>query len=212
MTTMPDYARLPVILLLALLINALIFGAIQYMVGNPRMRLDDATNVDIANFIRMTEQSREVRSRRDPKAPEKPVQEQQQQLQQLAQASSGNLSGLAVDIPDVDVELSAEFGSDIAIARELIPLVRIPATYPQRAVQRGIEGYVILRFVVTETGSVEDPEVLRAEPPDVFERSAIRAVLRWKYQPQIKDGKPVRVVSMTKIIYGLVGDEADGED
>jgi len=85
---MSDHARLPLILLVAFLINALIFGAIQYMVGNPRMRLDDATNVDIANFIRMTEQSREVRSRRDPKAPQKPQQEQQQQLQQLDACAS----------------------------------------------------------------------------------------------------------------------------
>lgn len=207
---MPDYARLPMIVLVAFLINALIFGAIQYMVGNPRMRLDDATNVDIANFIRMTEQSREVRSRRDPKAPQKPQQEQQQQLQQLAQASSGSLSGLAVDIPDVDVDFGADFGSDIAVARELIPLVRIPAEYPQRALLRGIEGYVILRFVITETGSVVDPEVLRAEPANMFESSARRAVTRWKYQPQVRDGKPVRVVSMTKIIFELLDDDEEG--
>lgn len=207
---MPDYARLPVIVIAAFLINALIFSAIQYMVGNPRLRLDEATNFDIANFIRMTEQSREVRSRRDPTAPEKPQQEEQQQIRQLAQASSGNLSGLAVDIPDVDLDLGLDFGSDIAIARELIPLVRIPAEYPQRALMRGVEGYVILRFVVTETGSVVDPEILRSEPPGMFDGSAKRAVVRWKYQPQIRDGKPTRVVSMTKIIFALI--KEDGED
>jgi len=85
--------------------------------------------------------------------------------------------------------------------------VRIPAEYPQRALLRGVEGYVILRFTITETGSVIDPEVLRAEPANMFESSARRAVMRWKYQPQVRDGKPVRVVSMTKIIFELLDDE-----
>jgi len=204
---MPQALRLPAVLLIALLINALIFGIIQYMVGNPRLRLADATNIDIANFIRMQEQPREVRSRRDPKAPEKPRQEQQQQLQQLAQNTGGNLSDLAVDIPDLQIDLGLDFGSDIEIARELIPLVRIPPEFPQRAAARGIEGYVILRFTVTETGSVDDPEVLRADPPGYFELAAKRAVLRWKYQPQIRDGKPARVMTLTRITFQLAQEE-----
>ena len=150
---MPTAIRLPAILIIAFLINAIIFGMIQYMVGNPRIRLTEAETFDIANFIRMQEQSREVRSRRDPQAPQKPQQEQQQQLQQLASAAGGNISDLAVDIPDLQIDLGLDIGGDIQIARELIPLVRIPPEFPQRAAARGIEGYVILRFVVTETGS-----------------------------------------------------------
>ena len=200
---MPSALRIPVILLIAFLINAFIFGVIQYMVGNPRIRLTDAQEFDIANFIRMQEQSREVRSRRDPKAPEKPQQEQQQQLRQLAQASGGNISDLAVDIPDLEIDIGLDIGGDIQIARELIPLVRIPPEFPQRAAARGVEGYVILRFTVTETGSVADPEVLRANPPGFFELAAKRAVMRWKYQPQIRNGKPTRVLTLTRITFQL---------
>ena len=200
---MPSALRIPAVLLIAFLINAFIFGVIQYMVGNPRIRLTDAQEFDIANFIRMQEQSREVRSRRDPKAPEKPQQEQQQQLRQLAQASGGNISDLAVDIPDLEIDIGLDIGGDIQIARELIPLVRIPPEFPQRAAARGVEGYVILRFTVTETGSVADPEVLRANPPGFFELAAKRAVMRWKYQPQIRNGKPTRVLTLTRITFQL---------
>ncbi len=200
---MPSALRIPTVLLIAFLINAIIFGVIQYMVGNPRIRLTDAQEFDIANFIRMQEQSREVRSRRDPKAPEKPQQEQQQQLRQLAQASGGNISDLAVDIPDLEIDIGLDIGGDIQIARELIPLVRIPPEFPQRAAARGVEGYVILRFTVTETGSVADPEVLRANPPGFFELAAKRAVMRWKYQPQIRNGKPTRVLTLTRITFQL---------
>ena len=203
MTALPSTFRIPTILLVALLVNAIIFGVIQYMVGNPRLRLTEATEFDIANFIRVHEQSREVRSRRDPKAPEKPQQEQQQELRQLAQATSGSMAGLAVDIPNLDIDLGLDVGSNIQIARELIPLVRVNPDYPHRAALKGVEGYVVVRFTVTETGSVADPEVLRADPPGYFESAARRAILRWKYQPQIRDGKAVRVVSFTKLIFEL---------
>ena len=68
---------------------------------------------------------------------------------------------------------------------------------------------MLLRFVVTESGAVADPEVLRAEPEGVFERAAKRAVLRWKYQPQIKNGEPVSVVTMTRVTFKLM-QTADG--
>jgi protein TonB len=206
---MPAALRLPLILLIALLINVAIFSVIQYMVGNPRVRLTEVENFDIANFIRMQEQSREVRSRREPRAPEKPKQEQQQQLQRLADAASGRVSDLAVDIPDLQIDVGLDIGGDIQIARELTPLVRVPPEYPHRALAEDLEGYVLLRFTVTETGAVADPEVLRAEPPGVFERAARRAVLRWKFQPQIRDGKPTAVVAMTQITFVLADEPED---
>lgn len=198
--------RLPTILLSALLINAIMFGAIQYMVVNRQMKLSDTTDFDIANFIRMQEQAREVRSRRDPKAPQKPEIEAQQDLSRLADASkTGGIGGLAVNMPQID--LGIDTGGSIQIARELTPLVRIPPDYPDRALQKLIEGYVIVRFTVTETGSVVDPEVIQSHPPGFFDRSAIRALLRWKYQPQLVDGKPESVISYTRINFALLDEE-----
>lgn len=169
------------------------------------MRLADTTQFDLANFIRMSEQSREVRSRRDPKAPEKPDMEAQEDLNRLARASNtGDLGGLSVDMPDIEIDI--DIGGGIQIARELTPLVRFPAIYPMQARTRGIEGYVIMRFVVTESGSVADPKVVRADPPNVFDRAGIRAVLKWKYQPQIVDGKPARVTTYTRLIFELAGE------
>ena len=198
--------RLPVIVLGAVLVNAIMFTAIEYMVGNRRIRLTDTTDFDISNFIRVAEQSREVRSRRDPQAPEKPASEMQQDLQRLSNLSkSGGMSGLDVSMPDIQLDI--DVGGTIQIARELTPLVRIPPEYPMSARSKLTEGYVILRFVVTETGSVANPEVLRSEPPGVFDRAATRAVLRWKYQPQIVDGQPASVVSFTRINFQIL-DEA----
>jgi len=200
--TQANTIRMMGIVLAALLINAMLFTAIRYMVVNRQMRLAETSQFDLANFIRMQEQSREVRSRRDAKAPEKPKAEQQRDLSRLAQAStSGGLGGMSIDMPSIDIDI--DVGGSIALARELTPLVRFMPEYPLAAATNGVQGYVLLRFTVTETGAVADPEVLRSDPPKIFDRAAMRSVLRWKYQPQMADGKPTSVISYTRITFTL---------
>ena len=194
--------RLTFVILAALLVNALMFTAIRYMVINRQLRLADTSQFDLANFIRVQEQSREVRSRRDPKAPEKPEAEQQQDLSRLAEATKGGVGGLSVDMPDIDIGIEVG-GAGISLARELTPLVRFPPEYPMKARNDRTEGYVLLRFVVTETGTVADPEVLRSFPPGVFDRAAMRSVLRWKYQPQLVEGEPVSVMTYTRLVFRM---------
>ncbi|SNY59749.1 TonB family C-terminal domain-containing protein [Arsukibacterium tuosuense] len=55
--------------------------------------------------------------------------------------------------------------------------------YPRNAAINGQFGYVNLRFLVDESGSVTSVDTLDAFPQGVFEKSAINAVKRWKYQP-----------------------------
>jgi protein TonB len=205
MDTTRSFAKMPIVILTAVIVTILLFTAIEYLIGQRRVRLSKGTNIEIANFIRMQEQSRDVQSRRDPQAPEKPQQEMQQDLHKLQASSGGAMSNLAVDIPQIDLDL--DLGGSIAIARELTPLVRIPADYPLSALAKEIEGWVLIRFTVTETGSVADPEILRSDPPGVFDRSAKRAVVKWKYQPQIVDGKPASVVTYTRLRFEMAKDE-----
>lgn len=202
----PNPAKLPLVMLLALIINVAMFTAIEYMVGKNQIRLTDVAEFDISNFIRVAEQSRPVDSRRDAKAPQKPQQEMQQDLSKLSASSSsiGDVS-FSVEMPDIEIDM----GGNIHIARELTPLVRIPADYPISALTKRIEGFVEMRFTVTETGAVANPEVLRAHPPHIFDRAARRAVLKWKYQPQMVDGKPTAVVTYTRLVFQIL---EDGED
>lgn len=85
-----------------------------------------------------------------------------------------------------------------------MPWFKPEPEYPTIALQRGIEGYVIVQFDVTEEGTVENPVVLEAQPPSVFDRSAKRAALKFKYKPKILNGQPVRVNGVkNKITYEL---------
>ena len=88
--------------------------------------------------------------------------------------------------------------------RTATPIVRIPPQYPERAAQRGIEGWVLIEFTITAAGTVADPIVVDADPQNVFNRSAVKAIARWKYRPKIVDGKPAPQYQMQqKITYEL---------
>ena len=74
--------------------------------------------------------------------------------------------------------------------RAPLPLVRVEPQYPPQAARQGLEGWVKVRFTISTAGSVRDAVVVESSH-SVFERAAINAVNKWKYQPQMKEGKPV---------------------
>ena len=92
------------------------------------------------------------------------------------------------------------------------PIVAAQPEYPARAVKRGIEGFVTLEFTLTEKGTVKDPVVIESNPPGIFDRSAIQALLKFEYQPKVVDGKPTQVEGVKhKIVYELEDATGDGE-
>ncbi len=74
---------------------------------------------------------------------------------------------------------------------DILPLVRIEPRYPARALQREIEGWVLMEFSISPAGTVVNPFVVNSEPPRTFDRAALRAVSRWKYKPKVEDGVAV---------------------
>jgi protein TonB len=63
------------------------------------------------------------------------------------------------------------------------PTVRFPIRYPLSAENAQIEGRVVLSVTILPDGSVTNVRIIRANPPGVFETSAIQSVSRWKYRP-----------------------------
>ena len=91
-------------------------------------------------------------------------------------------------------------GSD----RGPVPQVRLDPDYPPQAKDRGIEGWAIVSFTVTREGRVKDVVVIDSQPKGMWDRSTLRAVANWRYQPALKDGKPVETRGMkAKVNYEL---------
>jgi TonB family protein len=114
---------------------------------------------------------------------------------------------------------SAEMSSvqrdlDAAVARQNLMTTLIPAsqltvlksvqpTYPTRAVNGKIEGWVDVEFTVAETGKVKDVSVRATSIPGVFEEAAVKAVSQWRYQPVLRDAVPVPVRSEIRLRFTL---------
>ena len=65
---------------------------------------------------------------------------------------------------------------------------RVDPDYPSAAKRDGIRGSVDLEVTVSAQGIVEDVAVMQATPPDLFDKSAVTAVRKWKYDPRFVDG------------------------
>ena len=72
-----------------------------------------------------------------------------------------------------------------------MPIVRVDPKYPTEAARDGKEGWVELAFSIDKAGNVFDAKVVNAEPKRLFNRSALKALKRWKYRPKIENGQPV---------------------
>jgi periplasmic protein TonB len=69
-------------------------------------------------------------------------------------------------------------------------------SYPASAKAAGIEGKVIVKFVVTEDGSVTDIQVVKG--PDALREAVIEMVKTYRFTPAMRDGKAVSVIQ-TKV-------------
>ena len=85
--------------------------------------------------------------------------------------------------------------------------------YPQIAKENGIQGRVILQFVVDETGKVTDPKVIRSIDPSL-DTEAIRLVLSMpRWIPGMQDGKAVAVRYTIPVIFKLeTAEETSSKD
>jgi len=94
----------------------------------------------------------------------------------------------------LDVGIDMTGGPDLGLAAsdtDIVPIVRVNPQYPLRAAERGIEGWVEVEFTISPAGTVKDPSVINSQPKNIFNRAALRAIRKWKYNPKIEDGEPV---------------------
>lgn len=97
-----------------------------------------------------------------------------------------SIAGPTIDKPTVTGP--GGFGGD----GDMIPITKIAAQYPSRALSRGIQGYCTVEFTVTEIGTTENITIADC-PEKVFERASKKAAAKFKYKPRVVDGTAVRV-------------------
>lgn len=165
--------------------------------------------VDIPDEI-MTKNRRIPKKPPPPKDPPPPPKMQVSKLDQSVQ----NMPVL--DLPNLDIPMTSGEGMYIgnvaAIDKteegDIIPIVVIRPMYPREAALAGTEGWVKVAFTITAIGTVKDPKVIDAKPPRIFNREALRAILKWKFKPRVIDGVAVDRPATQTIDFNL--DQAGG--
>lgn len=186
----------------ALVCVVAIFSVMALMVDSGHRRAPEAGQSLSFNMV-MFEDEQDVQRRQrsvpeQPKAPQVPQQMptsqanvEQTQLSPVSQPSLGlntAIEGLAISAPT--------FG-DFGVNQQAMPLYRAEPRYPSKASKRGIEGYVVIKFTIDPTGRPTDLQVLEAKPKRMFEREAMIALKKWKYQPKVVDGKAIAQFGQT---------------
>ena len=187
-----DSARLPIALALACVITFGLFWSMQALIGTSR-ELQEGTPAPHIDFVRLRRDKTPQEKKREPPKREKPEQpppppDISMSKSTLDPGEGIAAIGLSIDPTSVlDGGLSSGAGTD----RDVVPLVRIEPDYPIRARQRNIEGWVQVQFNVDKAGAVTEAFVVASNPVKVFDLAAIRAVLKWKYNPKILNGVAV---------------------
>ncbi|MDT0582911.1 MULTISPECIES: energy transducer TonB [Alteromonadaceae] len=155
--------------------------------GKAQEKLDPPPVIDIV--MQKPDDEVNTRVRKPPPPPPPPQEPPKVEPLEPDQAEPDN-TGFSLALPSVDTgDIGVSIGGVGAMRDgDAAPIVRIPPEYPPQASRDGKEGWVKLSFTINEVGGVEDVEVIDADPKRIFDRSAKRALRKWKYRPKIVDG------------------------
>ncbi|SBV37205.1 TonB family C-terminal domain protein [uncultured Stenotrophomonas sp.] len=85
---------------------------------------------------------------------------------------------------EADARAAQQAAASKPAAAPTLRAVSTPAPrYPADALRSGTSGEVLVEITVGTDGSVTDARILRASPPRVFDREALNAVKRWRFEP-----------------------------
>lgn len=206
--------RVPVAAMVAVGITCGLFLLMYKLIS---MGSDQRTELDAISGIHFgpVEIPDEVieKSRRKPPRPKPPGEPPPPPRLQVSRMDQAVQEIPDMDIPPIEIPLTSGAGMFIGnfeqvgktAEGDVIPIVRINPIYPREAALKGQEGWVRIEFTITETGTVKSPEVIDAMPPRIFNREAIRAILKWKFKPRVVDGVAVERRAVQTIDFKLEG-------
>ena len=97
----------------------------------------------------------------------------------------------------------AAFLANVIPSSKLRNTKYVAPTYPPKALDQSVEGWVSLEFTLDMQGGIRDITVKNAVPTGVFEKAAVDAVAKWRYQPVTRDGAAVEQRSAIRVQFKL---------
>ena len=194
---------------LAMSVTFGLFYLMQSLIG-VEGEIDDSESIKVVDFVRVKRSEEVKKKEREP--PKKEKIDDTPPPPDFAMDNNTSLDGGGIGIAAaVDTSMALDTGGGFSMASadgDAVPMVRVPPQYPERALQRGIEGRVLVEFTISKSGSVKDAKVVAYEPSTIFNKAALKAVRQWKYNPKIVNGKAVEQPGVRIAIPFRLGNEA----
>ncbi|WP_076419313.1 energy transducer TonB [Colwellia sp. UCD-KL20] len=186
---------------------ALLWG-MQALISGGNNALTEAPRGNVLDFIRLKKEQDVTKKERKPQKPAKPKTPPPPMEQPQMQQANPNTDAVSTSFA-ANVQADTALGGGLSLDTgdgDYLPIVKVAPIYPRRAQSRGIEGYVIVEFVVTKNGSVRDARVVESKPESIFDQAAMDAALKFKYKPRVVDGVAMEVAGVqNKISFQIDG-------
>lgn len=171
-----------------------LFWIMQYLIHSEEMTLDDRKSLKLPDFVRIKQAEELNRREPPPEKPPEPDEPPPEPPPPSMDEVTPEAQAMAVSAAPVNTNINlSSSGFGLAPSDgEYLPIVKVQPVYPRRALSRGIEGYVIVEFVVTKQGTTRDIFVVESSS-GMFESAAIKAASKFKYKPRVVDGQPIEV-------------------
>jgi len=198
----------------AVVITFFLFIGMHWLVStanNDKPSDDEQTSIDFSP-VKLDEEANR-KQRRIPKKPPPPKEPPPPPKMQVQQSQQMQNNMPTPNIPALDLGVGGDgpymgpMGQvDMNKDGGIIPIVTISPNYPRKAAIAKIEGWVEIEFTITQGGTVINPSVIDSKPKRIFDREAIRAILKYKFKPKVIDGVAQTQVATQRIDFKLADD------
>ncbi|BCN25630.1 energy transducer TonB [Vibrio alfacsensis] len=195
--------RLLLALPVSLMIAVSLFSFMAWMVDKGNQRAPESSEsvrfdmVMVENDADVQRRQRSVPEQPEPPKAPQPMDLSQAETQMEAISPVTPISALGLNTALDGIAISAPNLKGTMGNQQALPLYRVDPRYPSQALKRKVEGYVIMRFTIDATGRPKNVEVIEAQPKRMFEKEAVRALKKWKYQPKVENGVSIEQFGQT---------------
>lgn len=213
--------RFSLSVVVGVIVTLALFYLMQALIQGADSALSEDKIGNLVDFVRVKQDNQVETKQRKPKKPPPPDEPPPDTPPQDFNVNVDN-TGFSMSNVNLNVGVDVGGGGFGISDGEYLPIVKVQPQYPRRALSRGMTGWVIVEFTVTEQGTVADPIVVSNcgwiknsrntgdcfdSPNGVFDSAAKKAALKFKYKPKVIDGNPVETAGVqNKITFELVDD------
>lgn len=123
---------------------------------------------------------------------------QRQKLQAMSRpAPRPSVSGASARLATESVDIQA-------LDTRPVPAAMANPVYPADMAAAGIEGKVVVSFIIDATGKVQEAKAVKSSRPE-FEAAAVAAVEQWQFDPGRKGGRVVNTRVSQQVLFTIEG-------